>query len=100
MLRRPVGAHPLGRQAAGFAGADVPIGRVKNRGPRSPRFRRFVNAESTGETRVPAGVRSDLAHHVPLQSSAVADSRSVTLAGMNKHMAAILDRPAPPRLRG
>src|SRR5687767_4314539 len=60
------GVHPLRRQRTALAGADVPFVAEVHRGPRSPRRRRIVNAESSGEPRVPFGV--NLTEQIPLQA--------------------------------
>ena len=61
--RLPVGAHPLGREAARFARAHVPLFREVHRRPRAPRLWRVVAAEAAVEARIGAG--QDLAADLP-----------------------------------
>src|SRR5436190_19862331 len=88
-----VGADPLGGDAAGFAGADVPLGRVIGGGPGSPGVGGVVDAESAGEASVFA--RAGLAPEVALEGCVVTDAAAVTLAGILEDAAAKIDVGGP-----
>ena len=97
-----IGAHPLGRETRGFAGADVPFPREVGRRPRPPRFGRVVDAKAAFEARVagvvgPGAVRKLLPPEVTLQGRAVSHLLAQTVPRMREHGAALGDVARPNR---
>lgn len=73
-------AHPPGWQARGFTWADVPFFSGERGGPRTPRFRRVVDAEAAGKTGVVT--RENLTPEVSFQACVKSDAGAKTACGM------------------
>jgi hypothetical protein len=89
MERAAVGADPLRGEAAGFAGADVPLGRMEDRGPRAPGLGCVVDSKAAGEAGIVA--RPGLVPQVELQCGVIDDAAAVALAWMREDCASPLN---------
>src|SRR5262245_38777938 len=88
-----VQAHPFCWKAAAFAGANVPLLGVKDAGPRAPRLRRVIDAESALEACVAA--RQCLAPEVTLQPGVVTDAASITFLRVAENGSALMEVARP-----
>lgn len=97
--RLAVGAHPLRRQAAALARADIPRLGVERRGPRPPGFGRIIDAEAALKPHAERmrAVRENLAPEIALQRRIVSDAAAEAVAAIRKHRASFAELKAAVR---